>query len=109
MSGPWTIRPAALPDAQRMHASYHRVRPNWPIALDRFAARIANPKMIGLVAADEEGRIAGYAGANALSHVSAVFTNVYVDPVHQGAGIGSLLWKAVEREACGFGPEEAQG
>ena len=109
MSGSWTVRPAAPPDAQAMHAVYHRVRPNWPIALDRFAARIASPKMVGLVAADEEGRIAGYAGANALSHVSAVFTSVYVDPIHQGAGVGSLLWTAIEREASGLGADEVQG
>lgn len=109
MTGSWTIKPATTADAEAMHDIYHRVRPNWPIALDRIAARIANPKMVAMVAADHRGRIAGYAVANALSHISAVFTNVYVDPIQQERGVGSLLWSAIEREAAGFGPNEAQG
>src|SRR5688500_12984389 len=80
-----------------MHALYHRVRPNWPVSLARIAARVANPVMTALVACGDDGAIVGYAAANIVAD-GAVFTNVYVDPVHQGQGVGANLWLALGRE-----------
>lgn len=106
------IRPmtaADWPDVERIfadgiaagEATFEVQTPTW----EQFdAAKVREPR---LVAADAEDDVIGWAAASLVSsrdvYRGVIEHSVYVDPAHQGRGIGRLLLDAFVAEADEFG------
>lgn len=66
---------------------------------DWLTSRLADPRTPVFVAIDAPGRVAGFAGAAPFdprrAYETSVKVSVFIDPAHQGRGLGARLYQAL--------------
>jgi mycothiol synthase len=104
----WTLRPLTPADYPQLLAIANQLN-SVPVTMDEYVRRIAMRLQEGpffrLVAEAPGGRICG---SGTVFHPvwraeGMYYVHIAIDPDSRGAGLGSLLWAAVERQARDWG------
>ncbi|RAJ44219.1 L-amino acid N-acyltransferase YncA [Kitasatospora sp. SolWspMP-SS2h] len=110
-SSPYRIRPFASTDAVGAAEAYRAGRPHL-VTTPEVTAWLAALPHYHLLVAERGGRVAGTARFGPVAESTTPhqgFLNVSVLPEHRGAGIGTALLAAAERELAALGTRDAHG
>ncbi|WP_299473676.1 GNAT family N-acetyltransferase [uncultured Roseibium sp.] len=100
---PLKLRPATLADAPALTRILHRAKASWGYPQDKMDAfceawgvEEATIRSLEITVADRDGKPLAFSGVTAQDGDTLLVDFLFVDPVAQGSGLGSLLLKRAE-------------